>query len=54
MVGIIKAILDSAGFPTKKIEYYTNEEEDDKGNTTNLYPSTLFFIVFEPQAINRI
>lgn len=48
MVGII---LDSAGFPTKKIEYYTNEEEDDKGNSTNLYPSTLFFIVFESQAL---
>ena len=47
IVGIIKAILNSAGFTTKKVEYFTNESEDNK----TLYPSTSFYIEFEPEAI---
>lgn len=52
-MGILKAIFNSAGFPTSKLEYYTNSEDIDEHNTKSLYPSTLFFIVFQPGAINR-
>ena len=51
IVGILKAIFNSAGFPTSKIEYYTNSDDIDDNNTKSLYPSTLFFIVFKQEAI---
>jgi len=47
----LKAIFNSAGFPTSKIEYYTNSDDIDDNNTKSLYPSTLFFIVFKQEAI---
>ena len=47
----MKAIFNSAGFPTSKIEYYTNSDDIDDNNTKSLYQSTLFFIVFKQEAI---
>ncbi|KRX04924.1 hypothetical protein PPERSA_06558 [Pseudocohnilembus persalinus] len=50
IVGMIKGILNSAGYPTENVDYVDYEIEDDG---TSSYPKTQFYIKFDPQVILR-
>jgi hypothetical protein len=43
MVGILRGILNSSGFVTKSVSYFTDHDEE---KDRSLYPRTDFEIVF--------